>query len=195
MMAENDIEKSWYQKLDKDFTALNAEVSGLKVTVAGQGNRLVSIDDKLDKIITGRRTDWGVLGGWATALFTFFAGIGYLTVAPMQDDIKNNAVAIEKNRQDYHDHGIDGHPKRVEQRLDGIEAGIKHSQDAMYRHIETTMGPVTSEQDRLSNAVDKMIAYDAQQNSAIEDLTEDIKEIRSEQTRRSERVYGPLSAP
>ena len=105
---------------DKDYTleqkvgALEADVQNLNRTMS----RLTDVVQGLaDKISNSQRTDWSVLGAWATVIIGVLGGLGYLTTRPMEYDLR-----ILENKF-YHHENAEGHAELVI-RMNAIEKRV-----------------------------------------------------------------------
>lgn len=157
----------------QDFSHFESRITGLETDVSYLSQAVQQISKKIDELGTkigdSSRTNWSTLGTWAAVLLVL---VGMWTL-PMQNNLGKIERHIEsqqiKDEQSLIDRGV------LREKLNNSE---KIHLDLL-KHIDALS-------ERVNNISDIQIAND----TSIKFLQDAIQNVKDEQTKRTNKVYG-----
>ena len=75
------------------------------------------------------RVNWTALGTMSTVIIAAVAGIGALTIGPMQESQKDISESMKWISDRQYIHTSDGHPHRVEEQVSAVESDLQQTDD------------------------------------------------------------------
>lgn len=158
-MALDDIFVQRVSGLEGDVKDLGQKVSSLESDVRSVARAVDDVGDVLktlsSKFTDQTRTNWGVLGAWASVILSIGGMFGYLIYEPTQSDVTRNTEKL-----DYHlaapSHGVaQAKLHALEQRLNLEIERINEVTTIRDEYLQTEIDRVKAEQQARTKRVYK----------------------------------------
>lgn len=113
------------------IATISSEVGALKSSIDDIKSAISNIAEKQNK-----GSNWGVLAAWSTVLVSIIAGLGYLALVPVQNDLTENRELLKESSALFLEHVRDGHPQKVMDMVDSLRLEVEENETEALREMQ-----------------------------------------------------------
>lgn len=177
------------QGLEHDVRDLSKKVSALESDVRNVGRGVDDVSEQIksltNKLGENSKTNWGVLGAWASVILTVSGTFGYMLIDPIRAQLQTTINKLE--------HHINNPMHNV----------AKSEIDSIRRELSIELKHIAKDEvDQYSKIKDlslwqqehdkRVVGINMYQSAKIEFLEKEIDRVKVEQLRRSSKVYNSV---
>ena len=154
-----------YNKLAAGLAAVEADISNQNRAIERIEHAIENLGGKVN-----RGNDWGVFAAWSTVVIGIVGGIGFLSLTPLAESMKENRQSFADITARIDEHISDGHPRSVIDLINHVKEEVEENEAEAKREMAIAIEAILNTQTERDAHTRSLITHSLDYHKHLKEL-------------------------